>query len=115
MSSFYTSRLDYERVCDLLVHAGLLALGQIALKDFTAVTNNVGCPHEQGDVESQNRHVKPRLEQHLILRRSRDLGGTTRHVITCIEHPSFARFVVNHGPRCSRRKNLMLSGATMLT
>jgi Mu transposase-like protein len=36
------------------------------------VTINVGCPHEQGDVESQNRHLKRRLEQHLILRGSRD-------------------------------------------
>ena len=40
--------------------------------DLTPVTINVGCPHEQGDVESQNRHLKRRLEQHLILRGSRD-------------------------------------------
>lgn len=40
--------------------------------DLTPVTINVGCPHEQGDVESQNRHLKRRLEQHLILRSSRD-------------------------------------------
>jgi len=40
--------------------------------DLTPLTINVGCPHEQGDVESQNRHLKRRLEQHLILRGSRD-------------------------------------------
>lgn len=40
--------------------------------DLTPVTINVGCPHEQGDVESQNRHLKRRLAQHLILRGSRD-------------------------------------------
>jgi hypothetical protein len=40
--------------------------------DLTPLTINVGCPHEQGDVESGNRHWKRRLEQHLILRGSRD-------------------------------------------
>jgi hypothetical protein len=40
--------------------------------DLTPLTINVGCPHEQGDVESQNRHLKRRLVQHLILRGSRD-------------------------------------------
>jgi hypothetical protein len=43
--------------------------------DLTPLTINVGCPHEQGDVESQNRHLKRRLEQHLILRGSRDFGS----------------------------------------
>jgi hypothetical protein len=40
--------------------------------DLTPITINVGCPHEQGDVESQNRHLKRRLDQHLILRGSRE-------------------------------------------
>lgn len=40
--------------------------------DLTPVTINVNCPHEHGDVESLNRHLKRRLEQHLILRGSRD-------------------------------------------
>ena len=40
--------------------------------DLTPVTINVGCPHEQGDVESHNGHLKRRLNQHLILRGSRD-------------------------------------------
>jgi hypothetical protein len=39
------------------------------------LTINVGCPHEQGDVESQNRHLKRRLKQHLILRGSRDFAA----------------------------------------
>lgn len=40
--------------------------------DLTPMTINVDCPHEHGDVESANRHLKRRLEQHLILRGSRD-------------------------------------------
>jgi hypothetical protein len=40
--------------------------------DVTPLTINVACPHEHGDVESQNRHLKRRLAQHLILRGSRD-------------------------------------------
>ncbi len=40
--------------------------------DLTPVTINVGCPHEQGDVESGNGHLKRRLKQHLLLRGSRD-------------------------------------------
>jgi transposase InsO family protein len=40
--------------------------------DLTPLTINVGCPNEQGDVESANRHLKRRLEQHLLLRGSRD-------------------------------------------
>jgi hypothetical protein len=43
--------------------------------DLTPLTINVGCPHEQGDVESQNRHLKRRLAQHLILRGSRDFAS----------------------------------------
>jgi hypothetical protein len=36
------------------------------------VTINRACPHEHGDVESQNGHLKRRLKQHLLLRGSRD-------------------------------------------
>lgn len=43
--------------------------------DFSPITINVGCPHEQGDVESQNGHLKRRLHQHLLLRGSRDFGS----------------------------------------
>ncbi len=43
--------------------------------DLTPLTINVACPHEHGDVESLNRHLKRRLEQHLILRGSRDFAS----------------------------------------
>ena len=43
--------------------------------DLTPVTIHVNCPHEHGDVESLNRHLKRRLEQHLILRGSRDFAS----------------------------------------
>jgi hypothetical protein len=43
--------------------------------DLTPVTINVDCPHEHGDVESLNRHLKRRLDQHLILRGSRDFSS----------------------------------------
>ena len=43
--------------------------------DLTPLTINVACPHEQGDVESGNRHWKRRLDQHLILRGSRDFAA----------------------------------------
>lgn len=35
-------------------------------------TIQVGCPNENGDVESSNGHLKNRLRQHLLLRGSRD-------------------------------------------
>jgi hypothetical protein len=43
--------------------------------DLRPLTINVSCPHEHGDVESANRHLKRRLEQHLILRGSRDFAS----------------------------------------
>ena len=43
--------------------------------DLLPVTINVGCPHEHGDVESGNGHLKRRLKQHLLLRGSRDFGS----------------------------------------
>jgi hypothetical protein len=43
--------------------------------DLRPVTIHVNCPHEHGDVESLNRHLKRRLEQHLILRGSRDFAS----------------------------------------
>jgi hypothetical protein len=47
--------------------------------DLTPLTINVGCPHEQGDVESGNRHWKRRLEQHLLLRGSRDFAAVEEY------------------------------------
>jgi hypothetical protein len=46
---------------DLCQHYGL-----------SPVTINVACPHEHGDVESQNGHLKRRIKQRLLLRGSRD-------------------------------------------
>lgn len=43
--------------------------------DPTPVTINVNCPHEHGDVESQNGHLKRRLDQHLLLRGSREFNS----------------------------------------
>jgi hypothetical protein len=40
--------------------------------DVTPISINVNCPHEHGDVESLNGHFKRRLNQHLLLRGSRD-------------------------------------------
>ena len=35
--------------------------------ELSPLTINVGCPNEQGDVESANRHLKRRLNQHMML------------------------------------------------
>ena len=43
--------------------------------DLTPMTINIRCPNEHGDVESANRHLKRRLDQHLILRGSRDFDS----------------------------------------
>lgn len=61
------------------------------------MTINVACPHEHGDVESQNGHLKRRLKQHLLLRGSRDFAREL----------DFARFLVRvmeagNGPRQAR-------------
>lgn len=42
---------------------------------LTPMTIHVNCPHEHGDVESLNRHLKRRLNQHLILRGSREFAS----------------------------------------
>ena len=47
--------------------------------DLLPVTINVACPHEQGDVESQNGHLKRRLKQHLLLRGSRDFATEAQY------------------------------------
>ena len=41
----------------------------------TPRTINVECPNENGDVESANGHLKRRLNQHLLLRGSREFGS----------------------------------------
>ena len=62
------------------IHAGKRAFNPDYLDlcthyDLSPVTINVGCPNEQGDVESANRHLKRRLGQHLLLRGSRDFAS----------------------------------------
>src|ERR1039458_2014089 len=47
--------------------------------DLSPITIHVGCPNEQGDVESLNRHLKRRLNQHLILRGSRDFASVEEY------------------------------------
>ena len=57
-----SGRRDYNpEYLDLCEHYGV-----------SPVTINVACPHEHGDVESQNGHLKRRIKQHLLLRGSRD-------------------------------------------
>lgn len=46
-------------------------------------TINLSCPHENGDIESANRHLKRRLATHLTLRGSREFA----------DEAAFARFV----------------------
>ena len=43
--------------------------------DLSPIPIHVNCPNEQGDVESLNRHLKRRLNQHLRLRGSRDFAS----------------------------------------
>jgi len=50
-------------------------LGRCTHFDLKPLTINVNCPHEHGDVESQNGHLKRRLDQHLLLRGRRDFGA----------------------------------------
>ena len=47
--------------------------------DLTPMTINIRCPNEHGDVESANRHLKRRLNQHLILRGSRDFDSVEQY------------------------------------
>ena len=54
-------------------HGEFLSLvGHYAME---ARTIQVGCPNENGDVESSNGHLKRRLVQHLLLRGSRDFAS----------------------------------------
>lgn len=51
---------DFVSVCE---HYGL-----------TPRTIGIGCPNENGDVESSNGHLKRQIKQHLLLRGSRNFG-----------------------------------------
>lgn len=47
---------------------------------MTPKTIGIGCPNENGDVESSNGHLKRRLTQHLLLRGSRDFESQEEYV-----------------------------------
>lgn len=67
--------------------------------DLLPVTINAACPHEHGDVESQNGHFKRRVKQHLLLRGSRDFGSEEAYdefvvgVLTGANRPRQARLL----------------------
>jgi transposase len=65
--------------------------------DLLPVTINVASPHEHGDVESQNGHLKRRLKQHLRLRGSRDFASA-------MDYDQFLAGVMEaaNGPRQAR-------------
>lgn len=67
--------------------------------DFEPVTINVGCPHEHGDVESANRHLKRRIDQHLLLRGSRDFESTA----------AYDQFVARVLEAANRRREVQLA------
>jgi len=46
---------------------------------LTPQTIGIGCPNENGDVESANGHLKQRLRQHLRLRGSRDFASEAEY------------------------------------
>ena len=46
-------------------------------------TIGIGCPNENGDVESSNGHLKRRLKQHLLLRGSSDFSSETDYDRFC--------------------------------
>lgn len=57
-------------------------------------TTNVGCPHENGNCESMHGHFKRRLEQHLLLRGSRDFasdGDYDRFIFEVLEKANALR------------------------
>lgn len=61
-----TARTFNEPFASLCAHYGLLPR-----------TIGIGCPNENGDVESSNGHLKRRLRQHLLLRGSREFATET--------------------------------------
>jgi hypothetical protein len=66
--------------------------------DLTPLTINIRCPNEHGDVESANRHLKRRLDQHLFLRGSRDFESLE-------QYDSFVEAIIK-AANAKRRKQL---------
>ena len=54
-------------------------LSLVAHYGLTPRTIPVDCPNENGDVEAHNGHLKRRLEQHLLLRGSRDFASAAAY------------------------------------
>ena len=72
-------------------------------------TINVGAPHEQGDVESLNGVFKRRVNQHLILRGSRDFGSEE-------EYRRFLENIMDKGNRIKQKRlDEELSAMRLLT
>ena len=61
-----TARTFNEPFASICAHYGLVPR-----------TIGIGCPNENGDVESSNGHLKRRLHQHLLLRGSREFAAET--------------------------------------
>jgi len=53
--------------------------------NLTPRTIGIGCPNENGDVESSNGHLKRRLRQHLLLRGSRDFESEAAYQLFVLE------------------------------
>jgi transposase len=68
-------------------------------------TIGIGCPNENGDVESSNGHLKRRMRQHLLLRGSRDFESET-------VYEGFLQQVLERGNR-GRQENLAVELAVM--
>ena len=60
-------------------------LSLVAHYGLAARTIHVGCPNENGDVESHNGHLKRRLEQHLLLRGYRDFASEAAYDVFLAE------------------------------
>jgi len=53
--------------------------------DLSPRTINVGCPNENGDVESLNGHLKRRIRQHLLLRGSAEFASLEHYDLFLVE------------------------------
>ena len=89
-----TGREFNEQFASLCEHYGLIPR-----------TFGIGCPNENGDVESSNGHLKRRMRQHLLLRSSRDFESEGHY-------ESFLHQVLERGNR-GRQENLVVELAAM--
>jgi hypothetical protein len=89
-----TGREFNEQFASLCEHYGLLPR-----------TIGIGCPNENGDVESSNGHLKRRMRQHLLLRGSRDFDSEA-------DYERFLHQVLERGNR-TRQASLTAELAVM--